>query len=746
MQDFVLKTKNIIKKIAVIGTMTLMGATAIAGAAAASYTLADYPAPFVQDGKWVGLLVIGADAATADMVGAIDIAGTLAQVSAGTTTGGTSVTGGKEKELDLGNALNDSTNGFSNTLDDDELAGLQDTTITIDTKDIENDYDVHDTLKVGGIGTNGPASVETGLTFAANKDKDFKEDAFMAVPRGSIGYNYVFDDALVTGNLLANASDIEPIEIDFLGKKLDITGATATSITAQVGEEVFMNVGDTVTVTGHDVKLINVGSATTNPPVIVSVDGVTETVTRTEKVGALRVKVKETFYSDTLAERSATLVIGEDASKTYDDGDGYIGEDEDNPNWVWDLANLATAGVPTIGILWDQTYDDPTEVVKIGDTFGLPGDYATIKLDSYTINDYKKYTIETTTGEELLNVTGGKSGLGYNSSAKTIHLHADGGNDDGFTMLNGSYETDDVYLQLFNTTMMHLYYKDHDDGNKIKYNADIINGTANDVVSIKYKDTTMTVDMVTPATAITEMNMTVDEQNNNLTGLTTGKNLMVNFDVSTGNAFEYLGGTDGDSDTAYDVMYNATDISGWDENTRTQKGIVIYNPDSSASGDDLVIDIPSDITDMAVNVIISGPGTSVTHAAAAGKTTLAGVPLAKLDTEVTDKTAANMILVGGSAVNKLTAEAMGLTYPTYGAASGIPENKGLIKLIENAFGGSKVALVVAGWEAANTRDACAVLKDYSAYTLTGTAMEVSPGPTVTAFVAPTVTTTENTTV
>jgi len=46
-------------------------------------------------------------------------------------------------------------------------------------------------------------------------------------------------------------------------------------------------------------------------------------------------------------------------------------------------------------------------------------------------------------------------------------------------------------------------------------------------------------------------------------------------------------------------------------------------------------------------------------------------------------------------------------------------------LVENAYGGTKTAVVVAGWESQNTRDASAVLKDYKAYGLSGNAVKVS---------------------
>lgn len=86
-------------------------------------------------------------------------------------------------------------------------------------------------------------------------------------------------------------------------------------------------------------------------------------------------------------------------------------------------------------------------------------------------------------------------------------------------------------------------------------------------------------------------------------------------------------------------------------------------------------------------------------------------PVAKLDTEVTDadKAAYHLVLVGGPAVNRLTAEVWGLDYPTYGAESGIPENKAVIEVIPDAFASGKNVLVVAGWEAEHTRLAAQLL-------------------------------------
>jgi hypothetical protein len=69
-----MRVKKAIKKIAALGVgATMMGATLL-GATAALYDLGAYPEPFVKEGKFNGLLVVGDDAAPADIIGVTDIA------------------------------------------------------------------------------------------------------------------------------------------------------------------------------------------------------------------------------------------------------------------------------------------------------------------------------------------------------------------------------------------------------------------------------------------------------------------------------------------------------------------------------------------------------------------------------------------------------------------------------------------------------------------------------------------------
>ena len=131
-------------------------------------------------------------------------------------------------------------------------------------------------------------------------------------------------------------------------------------------------------------------------------------------------------------------------------------------------------------------------------------------------------------------------------------------------------------------------------------------------------------------------------------------------------------------------------------------------------------------TQMYADVYVTEAAAAVTTSAAATDAvtvTPMSVGTSKLDTEVTSITAQNAIIVGGPCVNKAAAAALGLSYPACGASSGIPENQAIIKLVTHTNG--KVALVVAGWEADDTRRASRVIAQPDKYSLSGDEIVVS---------------------
>ncbi len=87
------------------------------------------------------------------------------------------------------------------------------------------------------------------------------------------------------------------------------------------------------------------------------------------------------------------------------------------------------------------------------------------------------------------------------------------------------------------------------------------------------------------------------------------------------------------------------------------------------------------------------------------------------DTELTDELKAkNLIVIGGSAVNRIAAELLDLPYPTYGTdevwvnATGVDgPGKAIVKLMANPYTEDKYALLIAGWEGTDTQRAAKAL-------------------------------------
>ncbi|MEK6807442.1 MAG: S-layer protein, partial [Nanoarchaeota archaeon] len=421
MENFALKAKTAVKRIAAVtATSVMMGATMFGAVAAAD--LSDYPAPFVKDGKWVGLIVVGAKAAPADIIGATDVAASLAQqaTTAASGTGTTTVTGGQMKNILLGDYLGVTAHdGFDQEMDHGDIASLKDDTLTFKS----SSYDYREMLvwhnsSQGSAFQTGP-NVATSLTSLGGTEDDYKDGIYLEANKGSIGYYFVFDSTI---NASATTSS-DPLAITFLGRKMKITNVPADdndTFTARVGQEAFMNVGDTITIEGKKVLLKNVGSATSNAPFIIDVDGVVETlnVNTAETVNGLEILGTDAFYSDNVNERSASIVVGTDASETYNDGDKFIAPcgvaykraecKKENPDWVWDINALSVNGAgdtlatgdtthPTIGVINDFVVNDFSDnPAAAGGKFDLPLGGYEIRFDKLTVPDTDYMTVSIT--------------------------------------------------------------------------------------------------------------------------------------------------------------------------------------------------------------------------------------------------------------------------------------------------------------------------------------------------------------
>jgi hypothetical protein len=104
-------------------------------------------------------------------------------------------------------------------------------------------------------------------------------------------------------------------------------------------------------------------------------------------------------------------------------------------------------------------------------------------------------------------------------------------------------------------------------------------------------------------------------------------------------------------------------------------------------------------------------------AAITAETTSAGggQVLVVKDTEVESVKDSNLVVVGGSCINSVAAEVLGIDYPTCGSdfttATNVGAGQYLIKAVASPYNAEKTAVLVAGYEAADTKNAAEKLKE-----------------------------------
>jgi hypothetical protein len=159
--------------------------------------------------------------------------------------------------------------------------------------------------------------------------------------------------------------------------------------------------------------------------------------------------------------------------------------------------------------------------------------------------------------------------------------------------------------------------------------------------------------------------------------------------------------------TLYGAVYELTDT---DDEEDTSELSIMYPLDQREA---LVYVVAGDVTSSRTG---SAAGTVETV-----KLEKINVGAAKLDSEIGNVWAQNLILVGGPCANQAAAQVMGVS--AYNCADGFVEGKAMIKLYES---NGKVAMLVAGYSAMDTRRASRVISDYEKYKtqLVGTEREI----------------------
>jgi hypothetical protein len=228
-----------IKRIIALGTgATMMGAT-LFGAMAAD--LSNYPSPFIKDGKFNGVMVIGDKAAAEDVIGVSDIAVSLqysATQAAGSTTTDVTVEGDAWK-------VGTSTNTFEMSENLEGTATNRETIADIVSQSYITDDELPGTL-ADGTASNSKGDADynqrlyfedttTGYVFFTEDDNDVTADfLYFENGRQISRYELEFTSSLEsdvddsTGSATTSGlylTDLEDVELQLLGKSYSIVQA-----------------------------------------------------------------------------------------------------------------------------------------------------------------------------------------------------------------------------------------------------------------------------------------------------------------------------------------------------------------------------------------------------------------------------------------------------------------------------------------------------------------------------------------
>jgi len=670
--------------------------------------LGDFPDVFTSDDGLVDIyIVVGKDAKPEDVVGAVDLAMRLAGVNSELIpieVGG-EITGGYTKDIELGDFL---TPTMKSILTDRDVSNLFDGEVTFD----GDEYEVHEEIRLG----NNKLKVETSL----GGDDDYDADPYLEVGVNDIKYMYVFDDEIDTGDI----NDDTYLDVEILGQNMKIVDFGNDEITVRLAEERTMVVGDSEAVDGYTIELKNVNDVAA----LIKVTKGSSTETKTVNAGTERsilgldVRVESVWNEEIKADRSAQIAFGPEVTKTYKDGDAFIGQDEDEPVWVWDITCSNDAvEEPEIGVAFDQNLDDLSDgPIGVDDEIALPNNYAKVMVREVTVDDYATFRVYHEDSMDL-------SDLGYGSSENVFALRSID-EDEGFFLdsddAGTAYDiyTSTIYLYQ-NAGDVEVLYLDEDDNDIHKSTIEADDGiTSSYVADLEYGDTTAQI-WVTEATG----DIFVLFPNGEL------------LEIDANPAMTQLGTTSDDAE-ASDVQVDGSNIGTRDDSVLTTYGAIIKDIESNANNDEVEFEVPEDQVEVTVSIAPGSVEVTDTEEFVRNSIPIKNY-VAKLDTEVSFPVNKHIITIGGPAVNRVAARAMGVAYPTYGSSGLMPyaENQGYVELIPDALEPGYNTLIVSGWFAGDTRNACRAVQlfDDNMEAFEGnTAVLVSTSGAITPFEAP----------
>jgi len=148
--------------------------------------------------------------------------------------------------------------------------------------------------------------------------------------------------------------------------------------------------------------------------------------------------------------------------------------------------------------------------------------------------------------------------------------------------------------------------------------------------------------------------------------------------------------------------------------TYKSKGLTLYGSlveKDTSTGTNNYVKVMYPEEEMIVNVLVTSAGTSVSAGSSTGGNVVALGSIAVEDSDIASVQAKNLIVVGGSCINTVAAKLLGSDTPLCGAdftaKVGVSSGQFLIGVYSSPYTTGKVAMLVAGYDAADTTSATA---------------------------------------
>ena len=431
-----MKTKQVFKKLAAIGTICLLGATVfLAGCGVdeeihnkALADLADVEAKALaleeakaqlEEGKalsdeQVASLEQEKEALNADLESyKLEISEKDAEIAAFNAEVAAEEASYKIDELELGAE-------FDKILTEKEL-DLVDGEVEFD----DEDYEVEEFVFVAGK--------------IAINEEDFKENAYLQLAEGSVQYFVQFEDSLDVSEI----SSDDPLEFSFLGEDVKIVSWDEGEVEFSSGVEYYVVEGGSIPLAG-EVQLEM--SVVLDEAVVIKIGDVSEKINLgdVEEVNGYEVRVNEIDYQAYAGGiHAAEIDVGEEVKVVIEDGDEF-NEDE---KWEFFMGDHIL-GVKLVEEFMEVDEDEDYQALAYGEELKLPKDFAVMSFEPLSEEVYHKYTfeLEEKDGDDYIEVKGDFV-FGLEDYEK-LYVKADGIYDEDLELLDGDVALDDVDFNL----------------------------------------------------------------------------------------------------------------------------------------------------------------------------------------------------------------------------------------------------------------------------------------------------------